>query len=116
MIDNCERREYYNLSLIYTNRGRFICSELNHPFLNFTRSERSFNRSLHGEKCALLKFLRLRRGRRGRVGEVSSSEKYILFSVRIRNNKLVRGGIPCPMCRSLLEKVAGKYLDKVYYY
>ena len=104
------------MSLIYTDRGRFVCGETNQPFVNFVKNERSFKRSLHGEKCALNKFLRLRRGKRGPLGGLNSCEKYLLFSIRIRGNKIVKGGAPCPMCRSLLEKVVGKYIDKVYFY
>jgi hypothetical protein len=100
-------REYYNLSLIYDNKGRYVCGAVNVPFgVEIYNESRNFLRSSHGEKLAIKKFFK-----KG----YNPSLKYSLYSIRIRNNRLVLGGKPCSMCTKLLEKITPKFIQKVYY-
>ena len=101
-------REYYNLSLIYDNKGRYICGAVNVPFgVEFYNSSiRNFCRSNHGEKLVIKKFFN--KGYNPKL-------RYNLYSIRIRNNRLVQGGKPCQMCTKMLKKVTPKFINKVYY-
>ena len=78
------------------------------PFvLNCHTNSRNFCRSLHAEKLAIKKFFK-----RG----YNPNLTYTLFSIRIRNNRLVHGGKPCSMCTKMLEKISPRFIQNIYYF
>lgn len=100
--------DYSNLAVCCNLKGEVICAAPNVPTKQVHSSDRAYLRSIHAEKNLVSKLRR-----RGLLYK----EPYLLYSFRVRNGRVVRGGNPCQMCRELLNSRALKEIFiRIYYY
>lgn len=97
---------YSNIAVVTDLKNNIVLAASNINEKQEYNSNRPYFRSIHAEKNAVTKLKRRGLLRQG---------PYNLYSLRVRNNRIVKGGEPCCMCRKMLDSLSDIF-PKIFYY